>query len=478
MSLKIEFGDWQTPNLFAIEVANRISHAGVAPSFIIEPTCGTGAFVYASASVFKSAQKIIGFEVNKDYLDSAISSDGSSDDRIEFVHKNFYEVDWLEIFAKTEGKPLVVGNLPWVTSSTQGVLGSTNLPTKTNTSGLSGHEARTGKSNFDISEWMSITLLRAITNRDSDFAMLLKTSVARKVISFLERESVGLSNCELIHIDAGEHFDASVDACLLIVQIDPTNDSTTYDYKVFADLQAKDFKIQGQRKGMPVSNIECFESLEHLGSGAPQKWRSGVKHDLSKVMEISEIDGTLFNGYGQVVEIESKYLFPLFKGSDIGNNRKWRKKFVILTQMFPGEQTAPLKENAPKLWAYLESYKDYFSARKSSIYKNNPNFSLFGIGPYTFKPYKIAICGLYKRLRFVLVEPCAGKPPVFDDTVYFVGFDSLEEATCVLNSLNSATASEYLESLTFWDEKRPIKTSFLNTLNWSKIEGNESLTAG
>lgn len=75
------------------------------------------------------------------------------------------------------------------------------------------------------------------------------------------------------------------------------------------------------KHGDDFSGSCCFE------------WRQGVKHDCSKVMELS-LDGTsLVNGLKEPVDIERRYVFPLIKSSmfkspvitDSG-------KYVIVTQ--------------------------------------------------------------------------------------------------------------------------------------------------
>jgi len=108
--------------------------------------------------------------------------------------------------------------------------------------------------------------------------------------------------------------------------------------------------------------------------------------------------------------------------------------------------------------------------RRSAIYVKNPRFSIFGVGEYAFRPWRIAICGLYKVLRFRLVEPMDGRPVMFDDTVYYLSFDTETEARETLEKLESIAALNVLSSLIFWDEKRPIKASILNRLDWSRID--------
>jgi hypothetical protein len=68
-------------------------------------------------------------------------------------------------------------------------------------------------------------------------------------------------------------------------------------------------------------------------------------------------------------------------------------------------------------------------------------------------------------LDFRLIGELNDKPVVFDDTVYFLSFDTEEQARKVLYTLLSQNVQDFFSSMIFWDEKRPIKTSILNRLN-------------
>src|SRR5690606_18231930 len=131
-------------------------------------------------------------------------------------------------------------------------------------------------------------------------------------------------------------------------------------------------------------------------------WRSGVKHDVGSVMEFNCTDRRLINGLGEVVDIEEDYVFPLLKSSDLGNGRTTVRKAVLVTQKHTGDDTSEIEQRAPKTWRYLMCHADVLDQRKSSIYENRPRFSVFGIGSYSFAPWKIAISGLYKNISFVL----------------------------------------------------------------------------
>ena len=122
-------------------------------------------------------------------------------------------------------------------------------------------------------------------------------------------------------------------------------------------------------------------------------------------------------------------------------------------------------KNAPKAWSYLEEYESFLEKRGSSIYKKRHKYSIFGVGPYSFFPWKVAISGLYKNLGFVKVPPVGGKPVVFDDTCYSFPCQSESECDLLLSILNSKPATEYFNSIVFWDAKRPITAEVLNRLD-------------
>ncbi len=469
--VKIEYGDFQTPLELAQQVCQQLCQLNINPNVIIEPTCGIGNFIHAATSCFPKANKIIGIDINDQYLQK-IKYDKlcSKDNRIELKHKDFFEFDWQTYINQLDGEILVLGNFPWVTNSQQGSIGSDNVPKKKNFQGLHGLDAITGKSNFDISEWMLIQIVKHLHNRNSSLAMLCKTSVSRKILNYLYSHSLNLKYCATYAIDAQKSFGASVDACLLFCKFSP--DSKNYYCDMFDGFGHKKFKSIGYKNDILVRDINSFEKLSNLYKiNTKTKWRSGIKHDCSNIMELRKVGDLWINGLGESVDIEDTYLFPLMKGSDIAQNRtQSTNKYVIVTQKFVGEPTTSIKDLAPKTWDYLEAHASYLNKRKSKIYKKNPIFSIFGVGDYTFTTWKIAICGLYKKLEFRLVSSFANKPIVFDDTVYFLGFNDVEIAHKSFELLTSEQAISFYSSQIFWDEKRPIKANILNSLNLAALE--------
>ena len=189
-----------------------------------------------------------------------------------------------------------------------------------------------------------------------------------------------------------------------------------------------------------------------------------------ELVESGEASGGLANGHGEAVDIEPEHVFALRKSSWLGSERvAAENRYVVLPQRVVGEDTAALAEAAPRTWAYLCRHAEQLDARKSRIYRGRPRFSIFGVGPYTFAPWKVAISGLYKRLRFRLVGPESGRPVVFDDTCYALACESEAEAQLVLELLESAPAQEFYRARVFWDAKRPITAGLLGRLDLAKL---------
>jgi hypothetical protein len=196
------------------------------------------------------------------------------------------------------------------------------------------------------------------------------------------------------------------------------------------------------------------------------EWRSGIKHDCARVMELRH-DGSGFrNGLGECVDIEDEILFPMLKGSELTVDRVSQpKRWMIVPQRRVGDETSTLRTTAPKAWQYLLDHASALDRRASSIYRNRPRFSIFGIGDYSFAPWKVAISGFAKTLEFVVVGCAEGKPIVLDDTACFVGCQIEDEARTIAVLLNSTPAREFYGSLVFWDTKRPITIEVLRRLD-------------
>ncbi len=466
-----EYGDFQTPPELAERVCMLLAERGTSPASVLEPTCGIGNFLLVAVERFPIVSAGLGIDVNDDYVavTKAKLAGRSAAAKVKVIHESFFEVDWPETLSDLAEPILVVGNPPWVTNSARGALGSSNLPDKSNFHNRTGLEAMTGKSNFDISEWMLMKLLDMLSGRQATLGMLCKTAVARKVLLHAWKNNVALSEAEIHPIDAMASFGAAVDACLLVCSLSPA--SHNRDCRVYRQLGDGNLVATiGYHDDQLVADVAAYERWKHLGGEEIYKWRSGVKHDCSKVMELWQAGNQLRNGFDEAVELEDDYIFPMLKSSEITNGHsKKPTRWMLVTQRAVGAETSVISVVAPRTWEYLKRHGEFLDRRASSIYRNRARFSVFGVGDYTFAPWKVCISGFYKKLQFATVGPYQGKPVVLDDTSYFVSCQSEQEAHFIAELLNSAPAREFYSAFVFWDAKRPITIDMLRRLDLSAV---------
>lgn len=465
---KWEFGDFQTPGPLARTAFEALQRIGINPAAVIEPTCGEGAFLLAAIEAFPNARRFAGVDINLRYLNSLKSqiSALSRKHDIDLVHGDFFHLNWDVILNQLPQPILIVGNPPWVTSSELAQLQSQNLPHKSNFQQRRGYDAITGKSNFDISEWMLLRNLEWLKERQGTIAVLCKTTVARKMLFHAWKHHFPVANASMFLIDAQQHFGASVDACFLVVNLFPGKHSN--DCAVYGELAStKPSQTIGYQDDSLVANVSNYARWRHLkGDSDFYIWRSGIKHDCSRLMELELEGGKYRNGAGERLDIEENFVYPMLKSSDISNGQvRYGRKHMLVTQRYVGEDTNPIRLVAPRTWRYLETHKEIFAARASAIYRKRPPYSIFGIGDYSFSPWKVAISGFYKRLAFQMVERFRGKPVVLDDTTYFLPCWSKAEASFMAGLLNSEPAIAFFDSMIFWSDKRPITIDVLKRLD-------------
>jgi hypothetical protein len=385
--------------------------------------------------------------------------------KTKVLQKDFFQTDWEKVLRDLPEPTLVIGNPPWVTNAELGVLSSPNLPQKSNFQNHSGLDALTGKANFDISEWMLVKLVDQLDGHSATMAMLCKTAVARKVLAHAWKHDVSLSSAEIRNIDTMRHFGAAVDACLLVCVFRPSCRTSTAP--VYHDLNnGEPARTVGYRHGQLLADMGAYERWKHLQGTGPYRWRSGIKHDRSKVMELYREGGKYRNGLGELVELEDTYLYPMLKGSELASGKTKRPtRWMLVTQKQIGDPTLTIQDTAPKTWRYLAEHGELLDSRGSSIYRKRPRFSIFGVGDYSFARWKVVISALYKRLQFTTVGGFEGKPIVLDDTTNFIPCRTKHEAEILERLLNSEVCREFYSAFIFWDSKRPITVDVLQRLD-------------
>lgn len=463
-----DLGDFQTPPVLVDAVLRCLASTGQRWTRILEPTCGRGNFMRGLLNLTPPPSEIQGIEFQANYVKYAQATlVQTASTRVYVKCANIFDLNLHHDLAwQTTGPLLVVGNPPWVTNAELSSLESRNLPLKSNFKGLPGLEAMTGGSNFDIAEYILLKLIRELGEEKPTIALLCKTSVARSVLHYAFEAKLPIGEASIHKFDSKKFFGAFVDACLFRFKVGI--DIPAYQAEIYEDfLAAEPSSITGIRNGRLVANLRTDQNWYFLDGKCPLTWRQGIKHDAAAVMELSyDSSGKLFNKLGESVEVEPEYVYPLLKSSDLGGVERARKRrAVIVPQQYIGEETAKLEGAAPLLWEYLSRHRDIFDRRKSSIYEKQPAFAIFGVGPYTFAPYKVAISGMYKKLQFRVIAPVNEKPVVFDDTCYFVACASAWQAALVSSLLKHPLCMDFLNAVVFWDAKRPITKKLLQRID-------------
>jgi hypothetical protein len=463
----VEYGDYQTNQQLAQSICNYLSNKRINPRILIEPTCGKGNFILSAIQTFKNLEQVFGIEIQEKYLwqlkfsvlEYFLKNPQTNKPEIRLYHYNIFDFDFQQINQQINSRELlVIGNPPWVTNTALSALNSKNLPEKSNFKQAKGIDAITGKGNFDIGEFIALKMLDLFSKEKGHFAFLIKNSVIKNIVYEQKRNQYPIAEIGKHTINAQKEFGAAVDASLFFCKFNSTPEFTAKEYDFYTEKQQT---ILGWVNNKFASNVEKYKKYQHLDGVCPFEWRQGIKHDCAKVMELERINGGFRNQLGEEFELEEDLVYGILKSSDLkAESIDTPRKYTIVTQKKIGEDTEKVLSKLPKTKAYLQKHKDYFSQRKSSIYNGKPMFSIFGVGDYSFKPYKVAISGLYKQTKFTLVKPNE-TVLLLDDTCYFIGFDTFEDAVKIQNELNNPEMQEFIQSFMFTDAKRAITKELL-----------------
>lgn len=278
---KVEYGDWQTNFELACRVCLLIKDQGIAPEVIIEPTCGIGNFILASAIVFGDTTKdIYGIEIYKPYLnelkfrflDYALKNTGAIKSRIHLIHQSIFGFDFDSLQIDKNKNVLVIGNPPWVTNSKLSEINSENLPKKSNFKNVKGLEAITGKSNFDIAECITYQLLDSFHNQNACLAFLIKNSVAKNVVYEQKNGRYNIENMTQYNIDAKKEFNVSVAASLFVAKLGKGNAKQCSVTDLYTLGYTYSYGWVGARF---VANVADYVNYSDLDGECQLTWWSG-----------------------------------------------------------------------------------------------------------------------------------------------------------------------------------------------------------
>ena len=301
--------------------------------------------------------------------------------------------------------------------------------------------------------------------REVRLAFLIKRSVAIKMTKDL-LGTPGVEAAAFTRIDAKKWFDVAVEAGLFQLRFRPDSTETTDRLLLSDGLGLASTLAAGVVNNRFVGDVESYEQAKEIEArnGDGIVWRQGIKHDAARLLELTMSEQGLVNGFGDLVDVERDALAPFFKSSDLAKALPPSRWFPLYQHDLSGP-LPDLPQRWPKLHGYLRQHTERFAARASSIYRGKPDFMLFGVGPYTLAPFKVAISGFYKEPRFRVLGPDDNaRPPIVDDTCYMLPFDTRDEADAMASYLNGPKVQRFLRSVADRTAKRPYTKEILGRI--------------
>jgi hypothetical protein len=143
--------------------------------------------------------------------------------------------------------------------------------------------------------------------------------------------------------------------------------------------------------------------------------------------------------------IEPDLLYPLLRGRDV---KRWsatpEPNHMFLVTQDPAKRVGILeevmREAYPRTYAYLERYEDVLRQRAAYeryFQPQDPFYSMFNVGEYTFAPYKVVWREVTATFCAAVVGQQLGEAVVPDHKLMLVPLDTPEEAHYVCSMVNS-----------------------------------------
>jgi hypothetical protein len=239
--------------------------------------------------------------------------------------------------------------------------------------------------------------------------------------------------------------------------------------------------------------VPCDQSrpdlVEHNAN--PYRPRHGVVNDLNPVFVVNIIRiinqnlVKIVNSASSIrkkvqqitTDIESDVVYPLVKSKSID---KWgisKHGFIIIPHKKAGfVNESELKVQYPRAYKYLYRFKADLENRKSIHFKSGPFYSLFGLGVYTFSPFKVVWNCMTFLPDFAVASPVdlgfGLKTQIPDNPIGYFSLDDEKEAHYLCAILNSKPVKDYL-SLQSGKSKWGISITLARSLPIPKYNLND-----
>jgi hypothetical protein len=221
--------------------------------------------------------------------------------------------------------------------------------------------------------------------------------------------------------------------------------------EAFANTNRACFYLLGQRGGVttypiPYEKKDITASLiKDNGLLIEEKLALGEGSDYAIRQGINTLGANGVFFFDDKPDLENELLFPLLRSSDVGENRAEPSRWVLLPYNREGHvlEENRLEKTYPQTWSYLLSQKETLENRKSRFAKKSW-YALFGIGSYTFAPWKVVWRAMgAKRLEAAVITDAIPNQAMHG----YIACESLEEANYLCSLLNSPEIRRMTEVL-------------------------------
>lgn len=144
--------------------------------------------------------------------------------------------------------------------------------------------------------------------------------------------------------------------------------------------------------------------------------------------------------------VEADLLYPLIRGRDVARWKAEPSASILMAQdpkTRRGILTQRMKRDFPKAYAYFSRFEEVLRVRaayRRYFTEDDPFWTMFNIGEYTFSTWKVVWREQAARLTAAVVGPMKRRPVIPDHKLMMVAVDSRQEAHYLCAVLNSAPA--------------------------------------
>lgn len=501
-AVRRHLGEYFTPSWLADRLLMQATETFPHQANIIDPTCGSGAFLLAAVRHFRAqgleASTILGRLRGYDLNPLAVFTAKANLLLALFRNRHGDKIPGIPVFehdllseqsfpAPLSGPTLVAGNPPWLNWDRLPATyrkAAKSLWEEYGLFNLSINAARHGGAKKELAALMLLRAADRLLNQGDRLAMVLPLSLFRTAQAGegFRRFHIAPSDIplSLLRLDDYTRYRlfpyVHTPACTLVLT---KGKATGYPVPYFIHHPENIESMQAE-PGDPSNRLSpwCIRSMDskqnrrtfglsgyraYLGANAAGAssvyWLEILEKTEHGTLRIRNLATAGKRHAPQVIaEIEPDFVFPLLRWRDIDTFRAVPSTFMLIPQDIEkrvGIDEERLRKTWPLTWEYLKRFESILRDRAAFRKMHGaraPFYSLYNVGPPTFAPIKVVWRRMDNRLRAAVaceeVIPGLGRRPLVpQETCVLIPVRTLREADMLAAKLNSEPVQERIRSI-------------------------------